>query len=522
MEGRDDSADSEASGKYPSVSDNDKDTFADLLHYSDITTPAKKLKHRNITNPSPLETEDASARPQQTPSKKQSPPLPSSYFEDSHISAQRNQTLLSTSSPKRDDSDRIGNISHSNMDEDHTTSMLLGAVDDLRVPLREGFDLSLVGHEAEETANKRISTFMETALQDLQREAKATISRFRTDLAQAMLNTFEEERRRYTQETYQLRKELEEVKEIARTYRTSAQSKESVIEELKSALSNEQNRAAKIESEYNEKQQALEDAEEEFKLRKAETHYHFLLKRRCFVALAGIIKGRWKARMDRICQSKAEETVLKIQREYENQLTLVNTRLSEAYQEIEMYKRKRALYEENMKKAFMRGICALNMEAMTLCRPDTEVLREQDPHQNINTSSYQYNQEDMVFSGRENLYSENEILRPQVPNNVPASGTFDQSTTEQLQSTSARTVHVAKNKSATEQHVHFVNPKQVQKEEQRRKETLGGWKPRLPKKTNTEPTVSVERHTHVSHEPTRNNPRVQQLRQQRLGITLVP
>ena len=26
----------------------------------------------------------------------------------------------------------------------------------------------------------------------------------------------------------------------------------------------------------------------------------------------------------------------------------------------------RDLYEENMKKAFMRGVCALNMEAMTM------------------------------------------------------------------------------------------------------------------------------------------------------------
>ena len=46
--------------------------------------------------------------------------------------------------------------------------------------------------------------------------------------------------------------------------------------------------------------------------------------------------------------------------------------LDESRQEVAQLKTERDLYEENMKKAFMRGVCALNLEAMSM-------FRHQDP-----------------------------------------------------------------------------------------------------------------------------------------------
>lgn len=40
--------------------------------------------------------------------------------------------------------------------------------------------------------------------------------------------------------------------------------------------------------------------------------------------------------------------------------------LESCQQEVARLKEERNLYEENMKKAFMRGVCALNLEAMTM------------------------------------------------------------------------------------------------------------------------------------------------------------
>ena len=46
--------------------------------------------------------------------------------------------------------------------------------------------------------------------------------------------------------------------------------------------------------------------------------------------------------------------------------TQVQQSLESCQQEVARLKEERNLYEENMKKAFMRGVCALNLEAMTM------------------------------------------------------------------------------------------------------------------------------------------------------------
>lgn len=44
----------------------------------------------------------------------------------------------------------------------------------------------------------------------------------------------------------------------------------------------------------------------------------------------------------------------------------LNEALESARAEVQRLQRERNLYEETMKKAFMRGVCALNLEAMTM------------------------------------------------------------------------------------------------------------------------------------------------------------
>ena len=56
--------------------------------------------------------------------------------------------------------------------------------------------------------------------------------------------------------------------------------------------------------------------------------------------------------------------------------------LDESNHEVSGLKAERALYEENMKKAFMRGVCALNLEAMSMFRyhePSSENGENHDP-----------------------------------------------------------------------------------------------------------------------------------------------
>lgn len=50
----------------------------------------------------------------------------------------------------------------------------------------------------------------------------------------------------------------------------------------------------------------------------------------------------------------------------------VTEELTQARQEVARMQKERERYEEMMKKAFMRGVCALNLEAMTIFNSNEE------------------------------------------------------------------------------------------------------------------------------------------------------
>ena len=52
----------------------------------------------------------------------------------------------------------------------------------------------------------------------------------------------------------------------------------------------------------------------------------------------------------------------------------MNSSLETYRVEVEELTAQKELHEENMKKAFMRGVCALNMEAMTMFKPDEDEI----------------------------------------------------------------------------------------------------------------------------------------------------
>lgn len=53
-------------------------------------------------------------------------------------------------------------------------------------------------------------------------------------------------------------------------------------------------------------------------------------------------------------------------------LVQVNEELASVRAEVDQMHKERERYEEMMKKAFMRGVCALNLEAMTIFHSNEE------------------------------------------------------------------------------------------------------------------------------------------------------
>jgi hypothetical protein len=74
---------------------------------------------------------------------------------------------------------------------------------------------------------------------------------------------------------------------------------------------------------------------------------------------------------------KAEEVCFNLASKYEAKIKKIYEDLKLSKSEIEKYKLEMAKNEENMKKALMRGVCALNLEAMSIFNESTTLVGNQ-------------------------------------------------------------------------------------------------------------------------------------------------
>jgi centrosomal protein POC5 len=77
-------------------------------------------------------------------------------------------------------------------------------------------------------------------------------------------------------------------------------------------------------------------------------------------------ENQWKARFEKACEKKAKDVLIELGHEYELKYKQLELQLLTANEEIARLKVDQGDQDEALKKAFMRGVCALNMEAMSV------------------------------------------------------------------------------------------------------------------------------------------------------------
>ncbi len=90
--------------------------------------------------------------------------------------------------------------------------------------------------------------------------------------------------------------------------------------------------------------------------------------RHCFARWLRYTRAEHRITEGKMWERKNEKVRSDISLLYEEKLALLRAQLSEAQARAESEIAARMYMEENMKKAFMRGVCALNLEAMSLMR----------------------------------------------------------------------------------------------------------------------------------------------------------
>lgn len=100
------------------------------------------------------------------------------------------------------------------------------------------------------------------------------------------------------------------------------------------------------------------------KLMREINHRHVL--RSVFNEWHNLIKEKWKSKVEKVCKERATEICIKLKDELTGEINRLTQEVKNRDQHIQSIEAKQNNYEENLTKALMRGVCALNMEAMSV------------------------------------------------------------------------------------------------------------------------------------------------------------
>lgn len=297
-------------------------------------------------------------------------------------SAVHKNILTTRPSAVREEYSDRNSMTDSQPSDFHNWLNLDNSVQDIRFqPTVVGTAPSLV-ESSEDTEVERVNNYMYTvtvdhdvshmeALMDewtmeLKRKVLAEFGQTKIRILENHRNQMMKQKDVYSGDMRKQVNEVESLKELLHTYEQSIERKDQVIANLTASLQSHRDKMQIQKSFCEWKAKHNDNKREGFASNFANRHYHRTLQRKVWDAWHSLIENRWRQRVERACQAKAQEVCISLTNDYETQLASVNEALEAARTEVQRLHRERNLYEETMKKAFMRGVCALNLEAMTM------------------------------------------------------------------------------------------------------------------------------------------------------------
>lgn len=116
---------------------------------------------------------------------------------------------------------------------------------------------------------------------------------------------------------------------------------------------------------------------ENYENRLADRQYEVNMLKRSVQAWKTGTKNQWRDRVKLNCQSHAEHVCHVLAEKYELKLKELKSELEARETENEALRHQREEFQDRMKEAFMRGVCALNLEAMKVLSPSSSKANSQ-------------------------------------------------------------------------------------------------------------------------------------------------
>ncbi|KAM3847628.1 centrosomal protein POC5 [Vipera latastei] len=220
-----------------------------------------------------------------------------------------------------------------------------------------------------------------------------------------------QEREKHAADVRQLTNQMENLKELLHTYEISIGRKDEVIANLTHAIEKQKDRIELMKKftkwrlqHFLGKQKAREEV---YANKLADRLYKLGLLKKAWATWRSRFNTKRKENLEKAVQTSVESMRAALTNDYEAKLQAVNSELEEARSEIIELQNQRQDYEDGMKKAFMRGVCALNLEAMSMFQGKDfkldQVRSQLQPGPSVRSSIFRQQQEQVNSEVRSQL-----------------------------------------------------------------------------------------------------------------------
>ena len=211
---------------------------------------------------------------------------------------------------------------------------------------------------------------MKTALnQEIQQKISVERSKFATKL--------EKQKTQFTKEMKRLLDTLKSAQKEISNLQAELDQRDTAVDCLMNSLEKQKREFLARKAIYKWKDCLKEKRIEKFSEKLAEKHYSQVLLRKTLMNWKDSKNTQWKERVTLNCQSKAESMCKLLSEQYESKIEKLEAKLREHELENIKLKNEREDFQFQMKEAFMRGVCALNLEAMKVLSPNSSKSNSQ-------------------------------------------------------------------------------------------------------------------------------------------------
>ncbi|XP_056396282.1 centrosomal protein POC5 isoform X2 [Hyla sarda] len=201
---------------------------------------------------------------------------------------------------------------------------------------------------------------------NLKTHVLAELSKWRLTIIEKHRLEMKEQNKKHTEHITHLSNQIDSLQALIQTYETSIQRKDEVISNLTRALEKQKEKTELMRTFSHWRLQQMEARQEDYVCNMADKHYKRMLLKHMWRTWRSVIESSWKDKVEQACRARAEEVCIELSSDYESKIAQLCGALEEARAEVSRLHTERGQFEGSMKKAFMRGVCALNMEAMSM------------------------------------------------------------------------------------------------------------------------------------------------------------